>query len=64
MKWDYVIFVIFLPARIIVKSQFPLNDIMLFIVVNKSDEELRKRNEVKLFETLKRTEVRAIRGFL
>lgn len=57
-------FVIFLPARIIVKSQFPLNDIMLFIVVNRSDEELRKRNKIKLFETLKRTEVRAIRGFL
>lgn len=47
---------------IIVKCQFTGNNPMLFIV-SKSDEESRKRNKVKLFETLKRKEIRAIRGF-
>ena len=47
---------------IIVKRQFTGNNPMLFIV-SKSDEELRKRNKVKLFETLKRKEIRAIRRF-
>lgn len=37
---------------------------MLIIVVSKSDEELRKRNKVNMFETLKRTDIRAITGFL
>lgn len=41
---------------IVVKHQFIGNTPMLFIV-SKSDEELRKRDKVKLFETLKRREI-------
>lgn len=44
---------------IIVKRQFTGNNPMLFIV-SKSDEELRKRNKVQLFETLKRKEIGAL----
>jgi len=36
---------------------------MVFIV-SRSDEELRKRHQVKLFETLKRKDTKKIRGFM
>lgn len=54
--------VIFVTAKITVKTQLCWNNCMLFIV-SKLDEELRKRNEVKLFEILmkRRNEVREMR---